>query len=178
MDITNFKYKEFIQQDIEIIEEYTTILFLVEPLKLKKDIEDCSLEQVEFIRQFLFVDDQMPQIFDYVEGITEKELMEMPIVELFGKLNAIKEQIEDINNKESLYLVSEHPNMKWEAVGGSSRIERFGIIPMVDGLAGGDVLKWQSILELPYHTVFRKLMYDTVMGDLEHKMNAIKTKHN
>lgn len=178
MDITNYRYKEFIQQDAETIEEYTTILFLVDPIKLNKDIEDCTLEQVEFIRQNLFVDEELPTVFEYVEGITEKDFMNMRIVDLFGKLNAIKEQIEHINDLEAKYLVPEHHNMKWEAVGGSDKIKRFGIIPMVDGLAGGDVLKWQSILELPYSTIFRKLMYDTTMGDLEHKMNGIKTKHN
>jgi hypothetical protein len=47
---------------------------------------------------------------------------------------------------------------------------------MVDTLAGGDILKYEEVLEMSYNTVFNKMMLDVIKGDLEHEMSKIKTE--
>lgn len=178
MDIENFTYREFIQQDPELIQKYSNILFMMEGKPIKTDLEDLTLDQVEQIKQDIMDDTQTPKIIGFVEHITEEEFYDMRIVELYGKLITITEQLEEIVTKEQNYLSPEYPNTKWEMVEGSKHMERFGLLPMVDNLAKGDVTKWQEILDTKYSLVFTKLFMDTVKGDLEHKMMNIKTKAN
>lgn len=176
MDIINYKLKEFLVKDEELKEDYSLILGALKPIPTKYTLFTLPLYQVDFIRRNLGADEALIQIFEYVQGITEKEILELDIVSFYGYINSVIEQVKNLNIAEEVHLTSKYPNIKWGMVDGSERLRNLGMLPMVDNLAGGDILKHDAIMELPYEKVFKKLMLDTKKADIDHEMNKIKTK--
>lgn len=43
----------------------------------------------------------------------------------------------------------------------------------VDALAGGDILKWESIQQLPYEKVYVKLLMNKTSADYQEKYHEI-----
>ena len=41
---------------------------------------------------------------------------------------------------------------------GIDRFQKYGVFNLIDALAGGNVLKWEAIMELPYVDVYKKLL--------------------
>jgi hypothetical protein len=175
-ELINYKLGEFLQKDSDLITEYTRVLKYLEPIPTANDIKNLKLKEVEYIKKNIDNDEALAEIFKYAEGIDEKQLMKMKITTFYGLYNSIVKQLEAILNAESTHLVSIHSNYKWEAVEGSKRLSVLGILPMVDNLAGGDILKYDSILNMNYQTVFKKLMLDTLKGDIQQDMEKLKTK--
>ena len=174
--IENYKLKDFLQQDPGLIEDYVVVLKNLKPVPTKNKIQDLSFGEVETIKQSINDPSSMPEIFGYLQGMDEKEFQDIRITEFYGLLNDIIKQIENLTAMEEQELISEHSDYKWEAVNGSKRLSVMGILPTVDRLAGGDILKYEQVLELPYLTVFNKLRMDRIKSDIEHDMNKIKTK--
>jgi hypothetical protein len=175
-EIINYKLKDFLRQPEELVEQYNKLLKNLEPIPTANRIVDLKLKEVEFIKQNINNQDELPTIFSYVEGVDEKGLMNMKILTFYGLYNSILKQLEAVLASENTHLVSIHSDYKWEAVEGSKRLSKLGILPMVDNLAGGDILKYEDILELPYMTVFKKLMLDILKSDIQKDMEKIKTK--
>ena len=176
--ITNFKLKDFFKQDIELIKTYVKILQLLEPIQTKNEVYHLKLKDVEFIKQYLFEDDDeaLIEIISIVQELNQKEVLNLEIIEVFGILNSIKEQIERINNAEVSSLTSDNINIKFEAVNGAERLKQFGIYNILNNLSNGDILKWNSIMELPYSDVFMKLLLDKTNNDIQSEMNNIKSQ--
>jgi uncharacterized protein YbjQ (UPF0145 family) len=174
--IKNYKLRDFLTKDAELQIEYITILRLLETIPTKNRLVELKLGEVEFIKRSINDDEALPEIFELMEGIKENELMNMKIVTFYSLLNDIIKQIEKVISAEQQHLTPKHTNVKWEAVEGSKRLQVLGVIPMVDTLAGGDILKYEEVLEMSYNTVFNKMMLDVIKGDLEHEMSKIKTE--
>ena len=177
-ELNNYTLNEFYNQDSELIQEYMEYLKHLEPVDTKHRIIDLKLNEVEFIKQNLSNDDAIPEIIEYVQEVKQEEVGEMKIVEFFGYFHSIREQIETITRMEQEHLISNHVDIRWEAVEGSKKLSVLGILPTVDNLAQGDILKYDAILDLPYLTVFNKLRLDTLKGDLEREMSKVKVKQD
>lgn len=175
-DIRNYKLSEFMKQDISLIEEYISVLRLLEPIPTQKKLIELTLGDVEFIKQNINEDESLPEILELMHGVKEIDLQNMRIITFYSLLNDIVKQLENIISAEQHHLTPKHTNVKWEAVEGSKRLSVLGVMPMVDTLAGGDILKYDEILDMNYETVFNKLVLDTIRGDLEYEMNKIKTE--
>lgn len=77
----------------------------------------------------------------------------------------IKDEIEQISKLEAEYLQGEPDNDMINA--GVRDFDELGEINTIDNLAGGDILKWDAVKELPYYQVFDKLRKQTI----ENKFN-------
>ena len=174
-DINNYKLKNFLKQDEVLIESYSNLLKHLDPVPTKHKLQDLSLRQVETIKQGLNEPDVLPEVFEYIQEIKKEEFEDIRIVEFYGLLNDITRQIKNLVGMEEQELVSEHSDFKWEAVDGSKRLGVLGILPMIDTLAGGDILKYEQILDLPYLTVFNTLRMRRIQGDIERDMQKVKT---
>lgn len=174
--ITNFKIKDFIKQDVELINEYVNILQYSLPIDTENKVFDLSLREVEFIKTHLFSDntEDLIEIISTVQNLTASEVYELPITTFYGLHKSITEQIKTIVEGEENALRSTHINFKWEQVRGSERLSRFGIYNIIDSLAGGDILKYDTIFELPYAVVMQKLIMDKIKDDLQLEMGKIK----
>ncbi|WP_339875200.1 hypothetical protein [Olleya marilimosa] len=177
--ITNYKLKDFFKQDITLIQDYINILQHLEPVPTKNEVFHLKLKEVEFIKNNLSNDDDeaLFEILAMVQGVKESQILNTGIIEIFGLINSVKEQLERIQKAEASSLVSDNTNIKWETVNGSERMAKFGIYNTLDALSDGDILKWDAILELKFSDVFMKLLLNKTKNDLESEMNNIKTKH-
>lgn len=176
-EINNYTLSEFFKQDLNLINDYVNILQYVNPKKTHQDIFYMKLKDVEFIKQNInsVEDKPLVEIISKVQNIKESQVMNISILDFFGLMNSIKEQLEVINQAELNSLTSDHTNMKWEQVNGTERLQRFGIYNILDSLSGGNILKWDAIMELQYADVFTKLLMDKTQNDLQHEMQNIKT---
>jgi len=170
--IKNYTVKEFFELPASKIDEYISILSLLEPEPTKHELSSLKFREVEFIKQNINDDEKIHTIFCYIDEICD--LNGISIIEFFGKYNFIIASLKKMIEVEKQHLEPNYPNLKWEAVNGSQRLKELGVLPIVDNLAGGDPLKYEAILDLPYLTVFKKLKLDTLRSDLEHEMSKIK----
>lgn len=60
-----------------------------------------------------------------------------------------------------------------EIAAGVKRLSKFGEFSSIDYLAGGDPLKYDDILKLPYDVVYYKLLYRKEMNDYEKRLSEI-----
>lgn len=200
-EITNYKVKEFLKQPTDLILEYVDVLKHLKPIETNLEVYNLSLKNVEFIKENITNSDDISIleiiaiVQDYKEIIVPKWLIKLlpnvvnkyiqqshlrkvlniKITEFFGLINNIKNQLEVISKAESSSLVSENTNVKWEQVNGSEKLKIFGVFNTLDSLAGGDILKWNQINELPYGEVFTKLLMNKINADLQMEMQNIKT---
>ena len=174
-DIINYKLKDFLNKEASIIESYSRLLKHLDPIPTKNKLQNLSLRQVETIKQGLNDPEALPEMFEYIEGISIDKFEDLRIIEFYGLLNDIVKQIENLVGMEEQELVSTHTDYKWEAVEGSERLAVMGILPMINDLANNDILKYELILDLPYLTVFNRLRMDRIRGDIEKDMQKIKT---
>ncbi|WP_418513717.1 hypothetical protein [Corallibacter sp.] len=175
-EIKNYELRDFLKQDRKLINNYVEILQHINSLQTKNEVFHLKLKDVEFIKENLGSnsDDSILKIISLVQGIPEEEVLKIKITDFFGLINSVKEQIIRINKAEASSLVSENTNFKWEAVNGSERLQKFGIYNTLESLSGGDILKWNQIMELPYSDVFMKLLLDKTNNDLQFEMQQIK----
>ena len=113
-----------------------------------------------------------------MHGLSEDEFLKLKVTEFYALLNSITKQLENLLAMEERELTPKHHDTKWEMVEGSKRLGKLGILPTVDSLAGGDILKFQEILDLKYITVFNKLRLDRIKADIQGDMEKIKTKND
>lgn len=80
----------------------------------------------------------------------------------------IMDELKTIRELEATYLVSE-PDIKLLQAG-INELDQFGIKNTLDNLAGGDILKYDLIRQLPYHEVFDKQYMETIKKKVEKKL--------
>ena len=54
----------------------------------------------------------------------------------------------------------------------------FGALVTLDELSGGDVLKWESILDLPYMVVLRKRQLNNAINEYRRRYNDVLKRKN
>lgn len=176
-DIKNYRLKDLFKKDKQIVDDYINILQWVKPVETKRQVFYMKLKHVDFMKQHVSAsdDESIIKIVGLVQKLNKTEVMNLPITEFFGIWNSVKQQIEQITDAELNSLSSEYPNVKWEAVNGREKLEKFGIYNILDNLADGDILKYKKIMNLSYADVFTKLLLDKTKEDLLRQMDKIKS---
>ena len=191
-EIINFKLRKFLKQDKELIEKYVLMLQYIKPLKTKKQAIRLTLQKVEYLKKYInsHEDNSLIEIVKIFQGFYEwnifgyniskpyffgtRKVLNMKIIELFRILASAKKQIEIIVKAEANSLSSENINGKWEAVGGSERMAKFGIYNTLDALSKEDILKHKKIMQLEYADVFTVLYMRSTRKEINQEMDAIK----
>lgn len=107
-------------------------------------------------------------------NIEEKEINQ---IEIISFLLWIKDEIEAIQKLEQTHL-SSTPDPDMEAAG-VQELNQLGEINTIDSLAGGDILKWELVEQLPYNKVFDKLLKNLIENKVNknyHKIISSKKK--
>lgn len=180
MEITNYKLKDFLIQPRELIQEYITILGYAKKIETKKEVFQMKLKHVEMIKENLYSnnDADLIKVIAKVQSTEIKDVLEMPILEFFGILNSVKEQIETIARAEERGLQSNHVNVKWETVQGSKRLAKYGIYNTLKKLAGTKIWEYKKLMNCKYSEVFTLLMLLKDENDIQLDMDQIKSKPN
>ena len=178
MKITNYKLIEFMNQPPELVQEYLVALRYLKPRETAREVFSMKLKEVEMIKRTLNSgeDRDLLKIVAAVQDISEEVVLDLPIIEFFGLIASIREQMKVINQAEENGLKPSHINVKWEAVNGSERMARFGIYNTLESLSGGDATKYDFYMNMDYSEVFTILLMRKTASDLQHEMNQIKTK--
>lgn len=124
--------------------------------------------------------------FDVPELLKNQKYVELAKLLFDGKigiLNANKllnfvlwvlDEIENINKIESNNLQS-NPDTDL-VVAGINNLDVFGYLNVVDTLAGGDILKWENILKLPYNNVLDKMIKNNIENKIQKNYQKIISK--
>lgn len=170
--IKNYRLKEFLKQPQGLIDEYTYILRYLMPVETKNPLMQLPLIEVDNIKTNLEAD--LLKIVATVQGITEKQVLKLKILDFFAIVNSIRNQIETIIRAEQK-LQSQYPDQKWEMVGGGEKMAKFGIYNTTIALAEQFNTTPQEIEKWQYSHVFTILLHNVTRHDLQHQMNKIKT---
>lgn len=175
--INNYKLKEFIKQSDELKAEYINLLRYSNPKETKNKLYNMKLRDVDFIKTTFGggADENIIKIIGLVEEKDESDVMEMKITEFFPLMIGIRKQLETIIQNEEKALTSDHANFKWEAIGGSEKMAKFGIYNTLESLSGGDITKYEQIMDMEYAEIFTILYMRRLREDLNQEMDNLKT---
>ena len=175
-NIENFTLIEFATKPKELIEEYLIALRYVPARKTKKQLFHMKLKHVEMIKQNInsSEDVDLIKIVAKVQEVKKENIYKLKIIEFFGLLNSIRDQLKQIIEAETTGLTSENIDYKWEMVEGSQRMSKFGIYNTLENLSGGDILKYKEIKNLKYSEVFMVLLMKKTASDIRADMAKIK----
>lgn len=178
MNIENFKLIDFLNQDPELINQYTVALRYVKPCETEREIHSMKLKHVEFIKQTIEGgnDVDLIKIISKVQNCTKKEVFEFDIVKFFKIIASIREQVNTISKAEENSLTPSEIGYKWQIVNGSERMSKFGIYNTLESLSGGDATKYKHYMNMQYSEVFTLLLMRKTQADLHNEMNQIKEK--
>ena len=101
-----------------------------------------------------------------VKKITDKEKISLTLW--------LIDELEAIGSLEQTYL-SSNPEPELIA-SGIDELNIFGELNIIDSLAGGDILKWEQVKQLPYHSIFDKLRKDNIERKINKNYNKIISK--
>lgn len=101
------------------------------------------------------------------------DVMRLPISIVLPLGNYIIKDLFRILEREARTL-KYTPDRK-ELLAGVNDLSKFGEKNLVDALAGGDVLKHNDVLKLPYNTVYLKLYQDSVRAKINKKYSELST---
>lgn len=192
-EIVNYKFGDFIQlqdeQEVEMLLFYLEEIKPIEvikthyhnrnisvPLTFKvKDIQQMKYFEVVNIRQGLNDPSTVSilEVFELVTNMQMPLIMQLDIVQFYGALNNIKNQVMDMVEMEENNIYYKEDNIKAEEVKAGERMAKFGPLNVIDSLAGGDIEKWERIEQLPYLTVFTKLVKQAEEANIKYDMNNL-----
>ena len=180
MIIENYTLKEFLKQEKSLIEKYVVALQYMKPIKTNKVVFHLKLKHVEYIKKNLFSnnDAALIKIIKIVQGIKKEDVYNLKIINFFGLVASVKEQVETISRAEENSLTPSEINFKWLAVEGDVKMSKFGIYNTLEALSGGDVLKYKKIMNLKFSEVFTVLLMRKTSSELSKQMDGIKLNNS
>lgn len=194
--IINYKVSEFFKlKDEDTINYYLVFLDVLKPLKSInnpkakwynnepknlsiKAIRSLSFGEVIEIRNY-FNEGSQDAVFksiNMVTGLNDKHILDFTIIQLYGIISFIKEELIAISNMEMNELQDDSFDINIEQVNAKERMQRFGVLNAIDSLAKEDILKWEQIQKLPYMTVFTKLLMDNEKNKIQQEIAEIQRK--
>ncbi len=109
------------------------------------------------------------KLFEF-QNMEVKKLEKWNIKKFFGAVNFIENQFKYLGKLEQK-LDTEIENDL--IVAGIDELNKFGDLNVIDALAGGDILKWQQVLELTYEDVYNKLLKTKTEEDIRKRLEVI-----
>lgn len=99
---------------------------------------------------------------------TQEQFLNCSVFDVFAAYTWIVEEVKGIYEVERQKLYRE-PTQKQKNAG-IEEFEQLDDIPAIDDLAGGDVTKWDEILELPYGQILRKMLLSRIQKDYNERL--------
>ena len=101
--IINYKLKDFLKlEDLELVQQYISILEMLEPAQKMKHIKTLSFGAVTSIRENLN-HPTLANLLECVSMITdkvEKDILNLDIITFYSIISGIKNQVIEISNME------------------------------------------------------------------------------
>ena len=113
-------------------------------------------------------DQNMLDVLSIVFQIGKKEFIKLELFNAYAAYTWIVNQFKTIIDTEIEQLASELSEEEKDA--GAEDLQEFGYTVALDGLAKGDLLKYDDYLMLPYSKVFRKMCLDKTKYDINKQL--------
>ena len=111
---------------------------------------------------------QMLEAMQVVYQFKPKDFFTLDVFNCFAVYKWITEQLSEIAKAEENELASD-PSSE-EKAAGVEQLEEFDYAVSLDVIAGGDVLKYDAILEQPYAVIFRKLCLEKTKNEIQQNL--------
>ncbi|RZJ67689.1 MAG: hypothetical protein EOO50_05245 [Flavobacterium sp.] len=182
--ITNYTFEEFLLVDYDELRQINEFLQWLSPIQ-EFEFEDETIQLLELdslsfgdvtnVRDYLSDGnpESLVEIAKLITGLDTDQSYRIPIIEFYGILNTIKAREKQLATMEQNELHQE-PDADWILVNGSEKMGQFGVLNIIDDLAGGDICKWEAVENLPYWTVIQKLRMNKTMASLQRAIASNK----
>ena len=143
-------------------------------LRLRADVKPkCeslwSLQWTDIIElREALCDNDLEKAITIVYGINKYQFLQLGIFNTYAAYLWIAHQFKEMMETEIERLTLELDEDEKNA--GAEDLQDFGYVVALDGLAGGDILKYDHYLKLPYAKVFRKLCLDKTRYEINKNM--------
>lgn len=138
--------------------------FKVKTLKPKQtNLWLLTWNDVILLRKYLEQND----LFSFLKlmyGLNEKAIVKLDAFNSLAAWKWLNEEMKKMNEIEVQELEEDVPDELKNA--GIEEMERFNYEPVVDKLAGGDITRYDEFLKLPYAKIFRKLVMEKVIREI------------
>jgi len=111
------------------------------------------------------IDDTIIKYIASLNGykIKERDIINSSVRNYFQTINQIELNFKQI--KEYEMLLNAEVDGKLESAG-VDELNQFGALNTIDSLAGGDLLKWKSVIKIEWWDVFNKLYKSKIENDI------------
>jgi len=185
MEIKNYKIYQFLALEADKISEYMDYLSCLNPKNSivvdryrigltdvtnyrlhAPSVWDMKFKEVDQLKTLLSSseDENILKAVSLVFKISIQQVYMLSIIDFFSALNYITKEVLNVVTAEKNSAI-DNADQKLQACN-VKRLDKFKSYNVIDNLADGDVLKWDSIQELPYRIVFTKTYKDTITNDI------------
>lgn len=117
------------------------------------------------------IDEAMIQRVFKLSGHKKVTIENKPITAFFTTINEIENQFKYLRELESKLQTDVDNDL---VASGIDELNVFGDLNVIDALAGGDILKWEKVLELSYEDVYNKLLKNKKENDIKRNLELIR----
>ena len=129
-------------------------------IKIKQGIGNSSLNSVREILSAVF------------PIMTDQQFYNCSVFDVFAAYAWIVEEVNNIYEVEKLKL-HKKPSSK-QIAAGIEEFEQLEDVPSIDGMAKGDLSKYDEVLELPYGLVLRKMLLNKIQNEYDERYSKLK----
>lgn len=173
--VKDYTLKQFVQQPEEIQTEYSRLLAFSQPLEPKRTLWELKLKHIDRLKASQLQEfDVIVKTIAKMQKVSKRDVWNYRITHFFRLVNAMKEQLERLLIAEKS-LAPAQGNVKWEMVGGSQRMHKYGIYNTLIPLAKQLNKTLEEVYCMEFQEVFTILSYNKTLADLQQEMNDIKT---
>lgn len=184
MEICNYEILKFLTQPIDVdYEVYAYILRQLKPINNLSGKQSVSLIEQPF-KNIISIENlfksvsntpkHMIDIVAIVFNVDTDDINNVGVIEFYHAFNYVFNAYTELIERENKVLHYEPDNEEIEA--GLSNLNKFGRLSSIDALAGGDILKHNQIIELPYSRVFTKLFLEHEKAKYQRTLIKIKNR--
>ena len=176
MKLKNITLAEYIALTEEEKENYEFALLYATECEARDVLEYGDMTKKPFgdVKDYQYLFNKENSVKSFIDKYGYEYLNLLSVFDFFAFYRYIYSEVERINNIENILLSYEPTNEEIEA--GMDGMAKFSAIIQIDALAGGDVLKYESIRKLTYEDGLTKLALDKERNEYQKRYMKIITR--
>ncbi len=114
-------------------------------------------------------------VFEILKGIfsiNETQFYNASVFDVFAAFAWVTEEMQVVFEAERLKLHSK-PTQK-QISAGIEEFDQLDDVPAIDSMAGGDLEKWDEVLEMPYGKIMRKMLLNKIQNEYNERYMKLK----
>ncbi|WP_299153088.1 hypothetical protein [uncultured Christiangramia sp.] len=146
--------------------------------KLKPRVNDLFFLEWKWIMMIKknLTESKLSAVKDILQGIypinTEEQFYNCSVFDVFAAYAWVVEEIQNIYDAEKMKLYKKPSSKQLSA--GIEDFDQLEDVPVIDGIANGDIRLWNEVLELPYGQVLRKMLLTKIQNEYNERLSKQK----